>query len=91
MGWNPFSSSSKSDSIKFEKDQLPDAAELKREVQSLTKTVLSNPIAVGLISAGGTALALALHWRYTRRIKNAEYLTPAVIKWRKMLVGRVTR
>lgn len=77
------------------KDELSkvdvDVEKLEKDFNSFTSSILSSPIVVGIFSAGGTALAFAIHWRYTRRIKNAEYLTPAVIKWRKMLVGKVTR
>ena len=52
-------------------------------------TVLTNPIGAAVAGITTTSLGFVLWWRYFRRIPNAEYVTPAVLRYRKVLVGRV--
>lgn len=52
-------------------------------------TVLSNPVGAAIAGVTTTSLGAVLWWRYFRRIPNAEYVTPAVLRHRKVLVGRV--
>lgn len=52
-------------------------------------TVLSNPVGAAVAGVTTTSLVALLWWRYFRRIPNAEYVTPAVLRYRKVLVGRV--
>lgn len=52
-------------------------------------TVLSNPIGAAVAGITATSLGTVIWWRYFRRIPNAEYVTPAVLRYRKVLVGRV--
>lgn len=52
-------------------------------------TVLSNPIGAAIAGVSASSLCGLLWWRYFRRIPNAEYVTPAVLRYRKVLVGRV--
>ncbi|CDS82213.1 uncharacterized protein SPSC_03033 [Sporisorium scitamineum] len=55
----------------------------------LIGAALSNP--VGAAAAGVTASSLGalLWWRYFRRIPTAEHITPSILRYRKVLVGRV--
>ncbi|GAC96179.1 hypothetical protein PHSY_003759 [Pseudozyma hubeiensis SY62] len=52
-------------------------------------TILSNPIGAAVAGVSTSSLCFLLWWRYFRRIPNAEYVTPAVLRYRKVLVGRV--
>ncbi|SOV04628.1 uncharacterized protein UDID_02641 [Ustilago sp. UG-2017a] len=52
-------------------------------------TSLSNPIGAAVAGITTTSLGAVLWWRYFRRIPNAEFITPAVLRYRKVLVGRV--
>ncbi|PWN50643.1 SNase-domain-containing protein [Violaceomyces palustris] len=54
------------------------------------KNLLSDPLSIALISVTGTLAVMGLYWRYFRRIRNAEHLTPSVLRYRKTLVGKVT-
>lgn len=53
--------------------------------------VASHPL--GAATLGGAALGggVWLWWRFFRRIPTAAYITPAVLRSRRMIVGRVTR
>lgn len=52
-------------------------------------TILTNPIGAAIAGVTTTSLGAVLWWRYFRRIPTAEYVTPAVLRYRKVLVGRV--
>ncbi|SPO21974.1 uncharacterized protein UTRI_01961_B [Ustilago trichophora] len=52
-------------------------------------TILTNPIGAATAGVTTTSLGAVLWWRYFRRIPTAEYVTPAVLRYRKVLVGRV--
>ncbi|SNX83092.1 uncharacterized protein MEPE_01798 [Melanopsichium pennsylvanicum] len=52
-------------------------------------TVLSNPVGAAITGISTTSLCAILWWRYFRRIPTAEYVTPAVLRYRKALIGRV--
>lgn len=55
-----------------------------------TQFAFGNPLGTALTSAIVTTAGLAVYWRYLRRIRSAEYLTPKELAWRKHIVGRVT-
>uniref|UniRef100_V5GP51 TNase-like domain-containing protein n=1 Tax=Kalmanozyma brasiliensis (strain GHG001) TaxID=1365824 RepID=V5GP51_KALBG len=55
----------------------------------IAATILTNPIGAAIAGISTTSLCAVLWWRYFRRIPNAEYVTPAVLRYRKVLVGRV--
>ncbi|CEH19445.1 mitochondrion protein [Ceraceosorus bombacis] len=55
-------------------------------IRDLTKS----PTAIAVTSVAATLGSTTLYWRYFRRIRNAEHLTPATLKWRRTLVGRCT-
>ncbi|PWZ01909.1 SNase-domain-containing protein [Testicularia cyperi] len=52
-------------------------------------TIVLNPIGAAVTGVTVTGVSALLWWRYFRRIPTAEYMTPAVLKYRKVLVGRV--
>lgn len=62
-------------------------AELPHVLLSLVSTPLGAAVATGTALVGGAYL----WWRFFRRIPTAAYLTPAVLRSRRHLVGRVTR
>ncbi|GAK63626.1 nuclease domain containing protein [Moesziomyces antarcticus] len=77
-------------------DSKPPGSERRITVLSVVEqstgvlgTVLSNPVGAAVAGISTTSLAALLWWRYFRRIPTAEYVTPAVLKYRKVLVGRV--
>ncbi|KAN0060453.1 putative endonuclease lcl3 [Thecaphora frezii] len=57
---------------------------------SSLRRLLSTPAAIATASVTATSLSFVVYWRYFRRIPNAEYLTPSVLRYRKTLVGYVT-
>jgi hypothetical protein len=50
-------------------------------------TPLGTAITGALVSSG----SLIIYWRYFRRLKSADYITPKELKWRSALVGKVTQ
>ncbi|EPQ32236.1 uncharacterized protein PFL1_00433 [Pseudozyma flocculosa PF-1] len=67
-------------------DAVPAAVPSEGELRHL----LSTPVGIATLSITATSLSFLLYWRYFRRIPNAEYLTPSVLRYRKTLVGHVT-
>ena len=53
--------------------------------------VVSHPVGAAAVSAAALGGGAFLWWRFFRRIPSAAYITPAVLRSRRMLVGRVTR
>lgn len=62
----------------------------KSESVGFIRSAASTPAGIATLSIGTTSAAFLVYWRFFRRIPNAEYLTPAVLRYRKTLVGRVT-
>ena len=52
---------------------------------------VSTPVGAALTSATALAGGLFIWWRFFRRIPNASYITPATLRARRRIVGRVTR
>ncbi|SHO76649.1 Similar to S.cerevisiae protein LCL3 (Putative protein of unknown function) [Malassezia sympodialis ATCC 42132] len=52
--------------------------------------VVSHPVGAAAVSAAALGGGAFLWWRFFRRIPSAAYITPAVLRSRRMLVGRVT-
>ncbi|SJX61870.1 uncharacterized protein SRS1_12854 [Sporisorium reilianum f. sp. reilianum] len=52
-------------------------------------TVLSDPIGAAAAGVTASSLGVLLWWRYFRRIPTAEHITPSILRYRKVLVGRV--
>lgn len=69
--------------------ELADRAEKKSKTWA--RTVLGSPLGTAVFSAGVTAASIGIYWRYFRRIRTAEHITPATLRWRKTLVGRCVR
>ncbi|KDN42183.1 SNase-domain-containing protein [Tilletiaria anomala UBC 951] len=76
----------------LEDDKAPKsvAAGALSYVSSSLSYVASTTPGIATISVMATLAASGLYWRYFRRIRNAEYLTPGVLRWRRVLVGRCT-
>lgn len=60
------------------------------QARTLLSDAASSPVGIAALSIGVTLGTSAVYWRYLRRIRNAEYLTPGVMKWRRTLVGKCT-
>ena len=67
------------------------AAETSQRAEQAGKQFLASPLSTALLSAAVTAGSLAVYWRYLRRIRTADHITPGTLRWRKTLVGRCTR
>ncbi|WFD36462.1 micrococcal nuclease [Malassezia cuniculi] len=57
---------------------------------SLLISMLTHPIGAAVASAAAVTGGYAFWWRYFRRIPNTAHITPAVLRYRRHLVGRVT-
>ena len=51
---------------------------------------LSTPVGSAVLGATALVVGGATWWRFFRRIPNTAYITPAVLRFRRTLVGRVT-
>lgn len=60
------------------------------EGRSLVVAMFANPIGAAVLSAAALIGGYSLWWRFFRRIPNTAYITPAVLRHRRTLVGRVT-
>lgn len=58
--------------------------------RSVFATLFCNPIGTAIASAALVIGGYLIWWRFFRRIPNTAYITPAVLRHRRTLVGRVT-
>lgn len=57
---------------------------------SLQHFAFEKPLGTAATSAVATVGSLLVYWRYFRRIRSAEYMTPRDLRWRRSLMGKVT-
>lgn len=63
---------------------------LHSQWDSAVHFALETPTGTAVTSAALTTSTLFIYWRYFRRLKNAEYITPRELTLRRTITGRVT-
>ncbi|CAO1626654.1 unnamed protein product [Parajaminaea phylloscopi] len=59
-------------------------------ISDLQHFTLETPVGTAIAGAAATAGSWLIYWRYLRRIRSAEYITPRELRWRRSLTGTVT-
>lgn len=82
------------DSIKNHLSSPPSSSEPKSYLRSLWQSTehyaFETPAGTAVTSAVLTTTSLLIYWRYFRRLKNADYITPRELTLRRTITGRVT-
>ncbi|UZJ54725.1 hypothetical protein CBS101457_004045 [Exobasidium rhododendri] len=68
----------------------PEVKRIENGTKSITSAVLHSPPLLVTTTLGCGAASYLIYWRYFKRIPTTAYLTPSVLRWRKILVGRCT-
>jgi hypothetical protein len=68
----------------------PEAKKVESWSRSVSRKILNSPPLLITTTLGIATTSYLLHWRYFKRIRTTAYLTPSILRWRKVLVGRCT-